>query len=96
MFHRTDDELPRINNAVEGWYRGFQAHVSVCHPVFWKFLQVLKKEETIVRVGILQNEGGHETPPQRRRYTDCTQHILRIVDDFPNHQIIGYLRSIAY
>ena len=24
MFHRTDDELPRTNNAVEGWYRGFQ------------------------------------------------------------------------
>ena len=34
MFHRTDDELPRTNNAVEGWYRGFQAHVSACHPVF--------------------------------------------------------------
>ena len=55
---------------------------------------MLKKEETIARVGILQNEGGHETPPQRR-YIDCTQRILRIVDDFPNHQIIGYLRNIA-
>ena len=54
MFHRTDDELPRTNNAVEGWHRGFQAHVSACHPVFWKFLEVLQKEETVVRVGILK------------------------------------------
>ena len=45
-FHRTDDELPRTNDAVEGWHRGFQAHVSACHPVFWKFPEVLQKEET--------------------------------------------------
>ena len=38
MFHRTDAELPRTNNAVEGWYRGFQAHVTVSHPSFWKFI----------------------------------------------------------
>ena len=24
MFHRTDNDLPRTNNAIEGWYRGFQ------------------------------------------------------------------------
>ena len=37
MFHRTDDELPRTNNSVEGWHRSFQAHVSSCHPVFGSF-----------------------------------------------------------
>ena len=96
MFHRTDEELPRTNNAVEGWHRGFQVHVSACHPVFWKLLEVLQKEGTVVRVGFLQNEGGHEPPPQRRRYVDCNQRILRIVDDFPNRQRIDYLRSIAH
>ena len=58
MFHHTDDELPRTNNAVERWHRGFQAHASTYHPVFWKFLEVLQKEEPVARVGILQNEGG--------------------------------------
>ena len=47
-------------------------------------------------MGILQNEGGHQPPPQRRRYVDCNQRILRIVDDFPNRQTIDYLRSIAH
>ena len=96
MFHRTDDELPRTNNAVKEWHVGFQPHVSACHPVFWKFHEVLQKEETVVRVGILKNEGGQKPPPQRRRYVDCNQRILRIVDDFPNCQRIDYLRSLAH
>ena len=70
MFHRTDDELPSTNNAVERWHRRFQAHVSACYPAFWKFLEVLQKAKTVARVGILQNEGGHQPPPQKRRHVD--------------------------
>ena len=71
IFYRADDKLPRTNNAVEVWHRGFQAHVFACHTVFWKFLEVLQKDETVVTVGILQNEGGLQPPPQRRKYVDC-------------------------
>ena len=31
MYHRTDEELPRTNNSVEGWHRSFQRHVSAYH-----------------------------------------------------------------
>ena len=48
MFHRSDDELPRTNNSVEGWHRAFQGHLSSCHPNFWKFLGILQKEESII------------------------------------------------
>ena len=48
MFHRTDDKLPRTNNSVEGWHRGFQANVSAYHRTFWKLLDVLKGEESVV------------------------------------------------
>ena len=59
VFHCTDAELPRTNNNVEGWYLSFQGHLSSCHPSFWKFLQVLKNEESVIRVDILQQLGGH-------------------------------------
>ena len=29
--------------------------------------------------------------PQRHRYADCNAHIFRIVDDYPNQQILGCL-----
>ena len=45
---------------------------------------------------ILQNHDGHQPPPQRRRYADCNQPILQILDDDPNRQTINYLRSIAH
>ena len=53
MFHRTDNELPRTNNAVEGWHRSFQSHVTTCHPSFWKFIDIMKQEEGLVRASIL-------------------------------------------
>lgn len=96
MFHRTYDELPRTNNNVEGWHRGFQAQVSSCHPVFWKFLQILQNEEGLKRVEILQNLVGHQAEPQRRRYRDCNARILAVVDDYANRERMQYLRSIAH
>ena len=52
MFNRTDDELP-----------SFQAHISSCHPVFWKFLNILRNEESLIRVSITQHLAGHPPPP---------------------------------
>ena len=96
MFNRTDNELPRTNNSVEGWHRSFQCNLSACHPTFWKFVELLKKEEAVVRVKMLQCLGGHQLPPQRPRYAACADRILRIVNDYPNRQRLDFLRSIAH
>ena len=96
IFHRTQDELPRTNNNIEGWHRRFQSNASAPHPVIWKFLDILKKEQGLTRVEALQTIGGHPPPAQRRRYKDCNQRTIAIVDDYPNRNTIQYLRSIAY
>ena len=96
MFNRTDDELPHTNNISEGWHRSFQGHVSACHPVFWKFLSVLQKEENMIRISIVQHLAGHPAPPPRQRYLDSSRRILRILDDYPNRQRLQYLRAIAH
>ena len=63
MLYRTDKELPRANNAVEGWHRGFQANVAAFHPTFLKSIRILKNEESLTRAAILQNQGGHKPTP---------------------------------
>ena len=52
MFNRTDQELPRTNNSIEGWHRSFQGHLSACHPNFWKFINIFKKEQAYVHTSI--------------------------------------------
>ena len=96
MFDRTNEELPRTNNNVEGWHRRFSLQVSSCHPTLWKFLDLLKEEENLVRVEIVQQLVGHAPRAQRRRYRDCNQRILTIVEDNPNRDRLQYLRAIAH
>ena len=47
MYDQTIGDLPRTNNAVEGWHRRFQANVGAYHPNFWKFIDILKREEML-------------------------------------------------
>ena len=79
MFRRTDAELPRANNSIEGWHTSFNAEVSSYHPTFWKFLDNLKRKESLAREQILHCIGGHTPPTQRRRYVDSSAQILRMI-----------------
>ena len=95
MFQRSLAELPRTNNHVEGWHRRLQANLNVYHPTLWKLIEVLKREESLVRTEIAQAVGGHPAPAQRRKYADSAQRILAIVNDYNNRQLLDYLRAIA-
>ena len=63
--HRKQHELPPRNNSIEGWHIAFQANVSACHPTIYRFLDILKREESMARASILQALG--HSPPQIRR-----------------------------
>ena len=45
---------------------------------------------------MLQNQAGHAPEPQRRKYADCNARLLRIVDDYPNGQVMDYLQHIVH
>ena len=96
MSHKTFDKLPKTNNHAGGWHGRFQAHVSSCHPIFWKFINLLRTEENIFSVEIIQTFAGHHSPARRKRYVDVNQHILALVNNFQNRGNMGYLRPIAH
>ena len=80
------------NNNVEGWHRSFQGHLTSFHPIFfWKFLQVLQNEESLIWVRIMHDLAEHPSQPQRRRYLDCNRRILTIADDFPNRETFSMI-----
>ena len=96
MFHRTHEEMPRTNNNVEGWHQRFQSLCMGHNLNFWKFLSVLKKEETLSRANAVQAEAGHQPPAQPERVQAHQRRILMLVDDYPNRQRLQYLRGIAH
>ena len=56
MFHQTHEELPRTSNHIEGWHRKLQRICMCYYPNFWKFINLLKKEQTLNRVDMVQTE----------------------------------------
>ena len=54
------------------------------------------EEQTLNRVDMVQAEAGHPPPAQRRRYVDCNQRIIGIVDGSPSRDNMGYFRGIAH
>ena len=94
---RTQAELPRTNNHIEGWHNRFSLNVDGVHPTIWKFIESLQREESMVRAEINQVLGGHPVT-QKKKYAQCAERVKNIVDAYPVRRadIMGYLRSIAH
>ena len=96
MYNRTKEELPRTNNSLEGWHRGFLYSVGCCHPNIWKFLKCLQKEQALQHVHMTQYSAGFDKQQSRKKYLDVSKRIITVVNDYANRSTIEYLRGIAY
>ena len=56
---------------------------------------VIKNEENLTRVKVIQCLGGHQIP-DRKKYADCNTRIMNIVQYYPALLTLEYLRRIAY
>ena len=93
--NRVEKEIPKTNNHVEAYHRHLAAILSF-HPNIWTFLKVLKKEEALKRLEMIQMETGQAPPPQKLRYRESHTRIQAIVKDYGNRNILSYLRGIAH
>ncbi|KAL4090199.1 hypothetical protein QTP88_025098 [Uroleucon formosanum] len=94
-FNRLKDDLPRTNNNIEGWHNGFSALLTSSHPTIWKFINCLKKEESINKITTEQLIAG-DVPPKKLKYKDTAKKILHICEDFENRQLNDFLQGIAH
>ena len=62
VHERTIQGHHRTNNVLEGWNNRFSALVNCDHPNIWKFLDLLKKEQSFVEAQIIQAEAGVRRP----------------------------------
>ncbi len=89
--------LPRTNNSVEGWHFRMQHLIGANHPNFIKFLDLLRKEEDMIRIEIIQVvDANANAPPRKKKYIELDRRLEAAVGTYFNRSAIDFLRCIAY
>ena len=93
---RVADNLPRTNNALEGWHKQLNSCFAMAHPTIWRFIKVVREDATVQQIRVAHYVAGRPAPKRRRIYESLNEHISTLYADFNNRNIIDYLRGISY
>ena len=96
QLERVEEGLARTNNLIEGWHRGIQSSLDGDHPSVWKCMQFLQVEEQWSRTADEVITGGGKPRKERREQKTRTTRLRTIVQDYPNRNILDFLRGITY
>ena len=96
MHSRVQDDLPKTNNAVEGWHRSFASLVGCSHPSIWTFIRCIRKEHALQEVYVTQVLAGHPQVKQKKKYKNSALRIKTITEDVENRSILDFLKGIAF
>ena len=58
VYDRAVDNLPRINNSVEGFHKGFESMLQATKPDVWKFLDAIQRQQTLQEFNYSQLKSG--------------------------------------
>ena len=94
-YDRVQNDLPRTNDAVEGWHKSFNTNIGGHHVNFWKFLAVIKKEEDLSRVKFVHLQQGRAPANRHIVYFAVNARICNVVASYANRQPMDYIRGIA-
>ncbi len=95
VYDRVISNLPRSNNSIEGWHNAFAKRVSIAHPTITKLTDKIRREQSKFEIDIAQIRQGHEPKPKKRTYRLLDERIQRLVDDYPNVDLVEYLNGLA-
>ena len=57
---RVLNDLPKANNACEGFNNALRSSITATHPNIWKFLRSMKEEVCLSETKLLQISLGHQ------------------------------------
>lgn len=96
QYENVLDDLPKTNNNIEGWHKAFSTLLAANHPIIWKFIDTLKKEQNLNEVKINQYIAGQPPPKRRRIYIQTEAKIKNIVLEYNKRTSSQYLIGIAH
>ena len=93
---RTLCELPRTNNAVEGWHRAFQTSVCASHPSIFKLIEKLNLEQSgSERILAKLHAGETFAKFSKKKYEKLNDRLETILADYDFRFKIDFLKGLA-
>ena len=82
------------NYKLEGFHSTFIACLSSIHPNIWKLIDALKSEESLAKTKLQKLRHGDE--PVKKKYRDCDQRIIHLVQSYNQAERMQFLKAIAH
>lgn len=95
QYDRVINDLPRSNNAVEGWHQAFNNMLVIAHPSTPRLARKLRQEQHSAALSRRQIELGQSLPKKKKKYVQMTAALKTIASDYNNRDSQQYLSDIA-
>ena len=100
QYDATLEGLPRTNNAVEGWHRGFDALTTRYHHSLWEVIENFKREQALTETTLEQDCSGGLPPPKKRRIITAQDRLVSVVLQYEEKNeaddLEEYLKGVAH
>lgn len=93
---RVADDMPRTNNALEGWHNAFNRRMVIKHASLEKLVSKLKKEQANTEMLLAQLTNGREIGRKNLKYVRINERLKNLVTNFHPDQGIQFLRAVAH
>ena len=96
MYQRVKDDLPRTNNAIEGWHHAFATDID-SNTTVPKLAQKFQHEQHLCHIKRHRHMNGIDRPKGAVKYIKLTNSIKNLIGKFDRNIISGmmYLEAIA-
>ncbi|CAF1195693.1 unnamed protein product [Adineta ricciae] len=94
-YDRVIRDLPRSNNALEGWHNAFNNRVSIKHPSITKLAKCIIREQSRFEIDIERLRTGEQPRKKKKVYADLDARLKRIAMSYNVNNIEDYLYRIA-
>ena len=91
---RVDEDLPRTNNAVEGFHSALRSSITCKHHNIRKLIAALKKEEELQETKIIHANRG-DAPARKKIYKSIDRQLKTLVNTYDYSNKISFLDNIT-
>ena len=79
---RVDEDLPRTNNAVEGFHSALRSLITCKHPNIRKLIAELKKKKIELQQTKIIHVNRGDAPPRKKIYKSIDRQLKTLVNTY--------------